>query len=291
MTSGRPGDLRICSGRPFFAMHPLRFVFLAPFVGAVFLAASLAGCASSATSDGVVEGRVWSESALRDHLRQLTDPAASADSASAARRATYAVRRMRAAGLMPAREPSFLVRQNRTDVPASSEAFVDPAQAHVLGYVAGRHPSYYDELVLVVADLNAPGAAAVLAAARALAEEARYTQTPERSVLFALWAPPRTGALGLSDFLANPTWALPNVTRALLVTTDTAAVAESSQLLRDRGIPAEVVTVEDRSVAGSAGRPEVEQARVLARTVRLAEALYTHVLAVAVGRDSTTVSS
>jgi hypothetical protein len=278
---------------------PSRFrsLALAPLAGAVLLVALVAGCASSdgASSDGTVEEEpVWSEGALRDHLGQLTAPVASADSALAARRTLYAVRRMRAAGLMPAREPSFLVRQStprsRIDGPASLETSADPAQAHVLGYVTGRHPSHYDELVLVAADLNAPGAAAVLETARALAARARYTQTPERSVLFALWAPPRTGALGLSDFLANPTWALPNVVRALLVTTEPASVAESLRVLRARGIPVDVVTVEDQSVAAQGGQPEAEQARRLARTGWLTDALYARVLATAAGRDSTAVS-
>ena len=226
----------------------LRFLF------AALLLAPLAGCASGGVAN---EGAAWTESALRDHLRQLADPAVPADSALAARRTLYAARRMRAAGLMPAREPSFLLRMGGTPVPASPEASVGPTQAHVLGYVVGRHPSHSDELVLVAADLNSAGAAAVLETARVLAQEARYTQTPERSVLFALWAPPRTGAQGLSDFLANPTWALPNMRRVLLVVADSGAVTESRRRLEAHEIPAEVVVVDDRSMAVPGTRPDV----------------------------------
>lgn len=249
----------------------------------VLLVASGAGCASNGT---VAETEpAWSEGVLRDHLQQLTAPVAPADSAQAVRRVLYAARRMRRSGLMPAREPSFLLRMGGTDVPASPEAFVGPAQAHVLGYVTGRHPSHYDELVLVAADLNGAGAAAALEVARALEQEALYTQTPERTVLFALWAPPRTGAQGLADFLANPTWDLSNVRRALLVAADSAAVTESRRRLEAHGIPAHVVAVEDRSVAVQRARPDGE--RVLARTVRLTEALYARTIAAATARDTT----
>ena len=252
------------------------------FLVAALVVRPMAGCASPGA---VAEEEVrWSEGALRDHLRQLVEPVPT-DSAAVARRPQYAARRMQAAGLMPAREPSFLLRMRGG--PLEPAPLAGPPQAHVLGYVAGRHPSFHDELVLVAADLDSPGAAAALEVARALVEEARYTQTPERSVLFALWAPPRTGAQGLRDFLANPTWALPNVTRVLLVTTDTTAAAESRRALEARGISTDMVTVDDQSVAGEGARPEVERARTLVRTLRLTDELYRRIAAVTTTRDST----
>jgi hypothetical protein len=167
---------------------------------------------------------------------------------------------------------------------------LDPTQAHVLGYVAGRHPSHYDELVLVAADLNSGSGAAVLEVARALAEEARFTQTPERTVLFALWSPPRTGPRGLTDYLSNPTWALPNVTRALLVTSDSSAAVESRELLEARGIPADVVAVEDQNVTVQETSQDVLEARTLTQTVLLADFLYARTVAAATARDSTAAS-
>lgn len=261
-------------------------VWLPRFFCALLLVASLTGCAGSEAPTEAEER--WDEGALRGHLRQLTEPIASLDSARVARRTLYAARRMESAGLMPARDPSFLVRMRRTEPSALPQTVIDPTQAHVLGYVPGRHPSQYDELVLVTADLDSRGAAAVLEVARELAERARFTQTPERTVLFALWSPPRTGAAGLTDFLANPTWALPNVTRAFVVTADTSAAATSLELLEGQGIPSEVVAVDDQSVTRP-GSDEgfIQEARALARTVRLTDALYARVLAASTPRDST----
>lgn len=258
---------------------------LCPLLVVVLLAASLVGCAGS---DGAAEVEErWSEGDFRRHLRQLTEPIVPFDSSRAVERTLYAARRMEAAGLMPARDPSFLVRMRGT---AAAPSVLDPAQAHVLGYVAGRHPSHYDELVLVAADLNSVSAAAALEVARELAARARFTQTPERTVLFALWSPPRIGALGLADFLANPTWALASVTRALLVTADSSAAAESRELLDARGIPFETVAVDDQSVTVQETSPDVLEARTLTRTVLLADFLYAHVLAAATVRDSTVAS-
>ena len=259
-------------------MSPYRFFFLV--LGMV----SLAGCARSGATVAPPEG--WSEGEIRAHLRQLTEPVAAADSARAARRVLYAARRMEVAGLMPARDPSFLLAMGKEGRSPSLIAVSDPAQSHVLGYVTGRHPSYYDELVLVVADLDRPAAAAALEVARVLAEQARDTQVPERTVLFALWAPPRTGIFGLQDYLAHPTWGLDSVTRVLLVTADTAAVAESKRLLTERGLLPEVVTT-SQTLAVPDGQAAVTQAFDVVRTAHLAETLYRRLRAVATVEDST----
>jgi len=253
----------------------------------VLLAVAQAGCAGS--GDAVEREERWSEGAFRGHLRQLTEPIVPSDSSRLARRTLYAARQMEAAGLMPARDPSFLVRMRGTSLPVPA-ASADPAQAHVLGYVAGRHPSYYDELVLVAADVNSVSAVAVLEVARVLAEQARFTQTPERTVLFALWSPPRTGLRGLADFLSNPTWALPNVERALLVTSDSSAAAEGRALLGARGIPADIVAVEDRNVTAQETSQDVLDARTLTRAILLADFLYARTAAAATARDSTAAS-
>jgi hypothetical protein len=246
---------------------------------------ALAGCVGSERAvDAPPE---WDESALRAHLRQLVDPAAVADSARAARRTLYAARRFEVAGLMPARDPSFLVGTGTTQRSPATASATDPARAHVLGYVTGRHPSHYDELVLVAADLDRPGAAAVLAVARRLADEARDTQVPERTVLFALWAPPRTGALGLRDYLANPTWALDHVDRVLLVTTEPSAASESRELLEARGIAVDVVAVSEQTVIGAEAQPEVVQAIALANVTLLADVLDRRLRAAATVEDST----
>ncbi len=252
---------------------PLRLLFRLAVVLAVGLTAG--GCSGGRV---VPEAEVViSERALRSHLRVLAEPVIAADSARAAERARYAAGRMRSAGLMPVLESSFLLRQDGS----STGPLLDPARVHVLGYVAGRHPSYADELVLVAADLDGTGAAAALEAARVLAEEARTTQVPERTVLVALWGPPRTGAFGLADYLAHPTWALDGVRRVLLVSADTAATNEGRRMLAARGIEAEALALGDRTVAEAA--PEVERARAFAQAVRLTDALLARTRAAAAG--------
>ena len=255
----------------------MRFLFLS------LMLVALIGCAGRGATVETPVG--WDEGALRAHLRQLTDPSAAADSARAARRTLYAARRMEAAGLMPARDPSFLVPMGAPVPPAAIAT--DPARAHVLGYVTGRHPSYYDELVIVAADLDRPGAAAALEVARKFAEQARDTQVPERTVLFALWAPPRTGALGLRDYLANPTWGLGSVDRVLLVATDTATVSESRRLLEARGIAVDVVTVSGGGVNSPDTQPAVAEALALANTTLLAEVLAGRLRSAVTVEDST----
>ncbi|MEM1041155.1 MAG: hypothetical protein AAGI91_00855 [Bacteroidota bacterium] len=215
-------------------------------------------------------GRAFSEadqeistSALRTHLRALAEPLVPLDSAEVADRARYAAGRMRAIGMMPVLDGSFLLRASGATGPVP-----DPSQAHVLGYIAGRHPSYADELVLVAASLESAEGSAVLEAARVLTEEARFTQTPERSVLVALWSPSRPEAAGLEDYLARPTWTLGRTHRVLVVAADTAAARASRDLLSDRGVASERVTVPP----GSLGAVLVRDAEAL-RAVRLTEAV------------------
>ena len=237
--------------------------------------ALVAGCSGGRA---LPEGdAVISQSALRSHLAALARPVAP-DSAQVAQRARYAAGRMRAAGLMPVLDGSFFLASDGS----STGPLLAPARHHVLGYVAGRHPSHADELVLVAADLGETGAAA-LEAARVLADEARTAQELERSVLIALWAPPRTGELGLADYLAHPTWALENVHRVLLVSADTSAARESRQVLTVRGIASEVVTVQD---ASSDAPTVAERARVLFRAVRLTDALLARTRAAATALPS-----
>ena len=230
---------------------------------------SLTGCVRSERA--VTPAARWDEGMIRTHIRQLVQPVAVADSARASRRALYAARRMEAAGLMPARDPSFFIAAGGVSA-AMVASGIDPSQAHVLGYVTGRDPGYYGELVLVAADLDRPAGAAALEVARVLALEAHDTQVPERTVLFALWAPPRTGSLGLGDFLANPTWGLEGIARVLLVASDTAAVAESKRLLDERGIASEIVTGR-QMISVPAPQSSVSEAFTLLNVTLLAEAL------------------
>lgn len=234
-----------------------RFVFV---LASSLLAASLAACGSGE----IVQETPFavSERALHDHLDRLTGSVAGTDSAQVGRRVIYAADQMRAAGLMPVFASSFFL----------TGAATDPAGAHVLGYVPGRNPNYADTLVVVAADVDRPGAAAALETARRLALEALDTQVPAHTVLIALWVPPRTGAQGLADYLAHPTWGLDQIERILLVTPDSAAADESRALLEPHGVALEVMDVS--AITSQPDRPRSERAQLRAETLQLAEALY-----------------
>ena len=221
------------------------------FVG-LTLAGGLAGCASREALPR--DPYVLSERALFEHLDRVSAPAA--DSAAAVRRAGYAARQMRAAGLMPVRASSFFLRSGGLDV---------------LGYVPGRHPGHADTLIVVAADLEGAAAAAVLETARRLALEALDTQVPNRSLLFALWDPARGERSGLAGYLAHPTWGLDRVARVVLVTAEAAGAERDQELLGAHGIASEVVEVPPMG-DGAAAR---EVLRAGSRA--LAETLYVYV--------------
>ncbi|MDX1531137.1 MAG: hypothetical protein R3362_06390, partial [Rhodothermales bacterium] len=125
---------------------------------------TLAGCAGSRESAGVPEP--FEADDLRRHLSRFVVPAA--DSARVARRAEYASERFRAARLVPPVGSSFLLGPRYLNEDGGEE--LDPTRADALAYLPGRNPRYAPRLVLVSAPLGSPGAAAVVAAARALAD-------------------------------------------------------------------------------------------------------------------------
>lgn len=239
---------------------------------AVFVVLAVAGCRSSERTAAMPYA--LSQGVLDDHLSRLS--VAAADSAEAARQVRYAASRMRAGGLMPVFASSFLLSVGR-----SAHGGPDPARAHVLGYVPGRHPSRSDTLVLVAAPIHDAGAAAVLESARRLALEALDAQVPARTVLFALWAPGPAGDRGLADYLARPTWGLDRVVHAVLVTADTAAAARDEALLAEQGIASEVLTAPRRFADGAPRPREV----LRAETHAFAEILHLRVRARGLGEN------
>jgi len=200
---------------------------------------------------------VLSPSAVATHLGRLAPPA---DSAAAARRTLHAADHLRRAGLQPALPPSFLLAHPGA-ASGDGRAEPDPAAAHVLGYVAGRNPTYADELVLVVAALEGPAGAAVLEAARLLAADARDAIRPEATVGILLLGPPRAGVPGAEDYLRRPTWALERITRVLVVVDDPAQGEVETARWAAAGLPAEVL------VPGEGGEVRI-------RAVHLAEAAH-----------------
>ncbi len=93
---------------------------------------------------------------------------------------------------------------------------------HVGGYIAGKHPEYARELVIVTTDMdglgNYPGwgmfhpdypgtrAAALLEVIRNTGSYSPYLQIPERTILFLFLSGARIGDQGLRAFLQALTW-------------------------------------------------------------------------------------
>jgi hypothetical protein len=187
---------------------------------------------------------------LAAHLARLD---LSPEGPDAERRLAYAAEQLAAARLQPALHGSFVV-------PSGSEA------AYVLGYLAGRDPNISAELVLLVGT-DGPGAAAVLEAARLLAQDARTTLTPERTVGVAVWGP-----RGAAAFLAHPPWALDRVARVLLVAEDSLRAAPGREAWDRHGVPVFWVTPPEEH--RSAGQPALAHGLTLAayRAARAATA-------------------
>ena len=235
------------------------------FCFAVLLILS-AGCGGSSKTVQI-DPYALSERNLFGDAARLTAPAP--DSAAAVRRVLYAAQRMREDALMPPFPSSFLLPREAGQ------------GAHVLGYVPGRDPSHAGHLVIVAADLNTSLAAAVLETARRLAREALDTQVPERTVLAALWTPPRTGSTGLGDFLAHPTWAHKNIDRVLFVTADSVAAQRAQTLGEAHDIVVEWVAGPAKTVTSPAAEADL---------AAFAEALYAQTRAHSLVADTLAVS-
>ncbi len=203
--------------------------------------------------------RPLSTATVAAHMNRLISAEGLPDRESTARKVAYAVDRLREAGLQPALTESFLVHVEGDDVGSLRQRFLRRASGdvgHVVGYVTGRDATVVDRLVLLTADLNSPGGAAVLEAARLLAAEARWGPHPRASIGVALWSPPRTGATGASDFLQRPTWSLDAIERVLVVTHDTTGVATTRARWAEAGIPMEVISTDSpRRIDGSGPLP------------------------------------
>lgn len=128
---------------------------------------------------------------------------------------------------------------------------------NVMGYVAGKHPARSDELVLVCADLDnlglfaglrtldaahlGIGAAALLEVAQLYALVSRYTLTPERTVLFAVFSGARQNYRGLHEYLRTPLWPLDKTRSVIYLGLDPEDTDQVRALLAAHQIPLHVV--------------------------------------------------
>ena len=116
-------------------------------------------------------------------------------------------------------------------------ASFDPASpvVGVAGLIPGRHPRLRNELVVIGGrldrDADDPAAivstAALVEAARVLAERADRGPGPERSVLIVFWSGSLQGGTGLRAWADHPGWARDSIVRVLTVGSPTPRVLTS----------------------------------------------------------------
>ncbi|CAN5622228.1 hypothetical protein BH23BAC4_BH23BAC4_05350 [soil metagenome] len=245
-----------------------------PFVFTLFLLGSILGCGDSRVFALREGGRTAAERADRP-VSQRVNAAELQRAVNTLRRgdsgllATYAANAMRDAGLMPLVTGSFFIAPvNRTPLPLAEPGrlgvpqptdripLVAPGEVHVAAFIPGRDPALRDQLVSIYASQrDIPAAIAVLEVARLLAEEARFSGVPGRSIMIVLieGTDPRAevqhlakrplweqsgihsvidvGEIGIAnDDLAIGTKTVPNVSVLALPSTSTASLSEMVSL-------------------------------------------------------------
>jgi hypothetical protein len=243
---------------------------LAPLAGTAVLLALLvaaAACRPAPAPDVTI-----ASGALATHLSRLA-PTQAADSLGRARQARYVADRFRDAGLQPVLGTSFML-PHAGATPGPAGAAADASRAHQMGYLAGQNPRVRHQLVLVTADVGTLAGPALLEVARVLAQEASVTIVPGTTVGFLIFGAPRSGASGVADFVARPTWAVGNIARVLHVAPDTSGVSAMRAAWADAGIPLEVVEIPPAPGGLEAGR---EEAVRLGEAYRLTAATLDHV--------------
>ncbi|MEM8598419.1 MAG: hypothetical protein AAGF99_00725 [Bacteroidota bacterium] len=223
--------------------------------------ASCVGTTAPASSAG-------SESEVRSALRQLVpDEDARFLQTDQAELLLYAAERLQRYGWSPVAGATFMRRH-----PGAASA--DSGQAHVLGLLPGRDGRVRSELVVVAADLNGEGTAAVLSVAQRLAQRALYEYTPGRTVLVGLWGAPRLGAGGFADLVRFPGWVPSEITSVLYATADTTqASAVRAVLAPFENADVVLVTPPEGGREGTSDLERMQRAREVAAVVRWADVL------------------
>lgn len=126
----------------------------------------------------------------------------------------------------------------------------------VAGFVPGRRASRRDTLVVVTTAADGPAAAALVEAARLMVARAdSHGDTPERSVLVALWPAGASRAEGLAAVRAFPLWSPASVHTILVLDPDRADTGE---------VAGDTLVASIQSSTGAPAQPDGVAARVLA---------------------------
>ena len=129
---------------------------------------------------------------------------------------------------------------------------------NIMGYVAGKHPKYSKQMVIVCSDMDAVGqfvgirtidfahfgigTAALLEVARNVSHVARYWVIPDRTVMFAIWSGARIGYSGLRSYLEHPTWSLDQTAAIIYVGLAREDIPAVRELLESFDLPLYVVS-------------------------------------------------
>ncbi|MEL7168247.1 MAG: hypothetical protein AAFN13_02310 [Bacteroidota bacterium] len=220
---------------------------------------------------------------MRSALRQFVpDDGESFSEADRAEALIYAAERLERYGWLPVAGSSFLHPH------FASPSFVseDSARAHVQALLPGRDGRVRSELVVVAADLDGEGAAAVLSTAQRLARRAIYESAPGRTVLIGLWGAPRTSVSGFADLARFPGWVTTEVASVLYVTADTtAAPAVRAALSSFENATVTMVTPPEGGREGTSDLERMQRARETAAVVRWADELTDAILTAAAHDD------
>lgn len=121
------------------------------------------------------------------------------------------------------------------------------------GFVPGQHPEHRNTLVVVGAASGTASGEALLDAAQVLVAQVASTQTPDRTVLVALWPSAASAPASLAAVLSAPIWPRDRLASVLVVGGDDGAELAASA----RGVPLRVVTAPS---GGEALAPAIVQA-------------------------------
>ena len=132
---------------------------------------------------------------------------------------------------------------------------------NIIGMVAGEHPEYSKEAVLVVADLDAPGswinvntldfgsfgvgAAALLEVARKYEAFSEWHPIPERTAIFGVLSGRHQEHAGLRGYLRNPLWALESTRAVIYVGLSADEQDEVQQIVSSYDLPLYTVPAAD----------------------------------------------
>ena len=117
---------------------------------------------------------------------------------------------------------------------------------NVMTYVAGRHPDYSSDLVIVGTDLDGKhrqGVMSLMEIARRYSEDASRGFLPDRTILLAAFSGSRSGYTGLKRYMETPGWNYARVVAMVFIApSDSVSLARAAE---NAGIPLTILAEEN----------------------------------------------